>query len=155
MFKLTGLLAPSDVIHRAGATDKRHALTLLAEHAARAFGCEPAEALDALTAREAEGSTGVGNGVALPHACLPNLTAMRAVFMRLEPPVPFDAVDDRPVDLIFALFAPVEAASEHLRTLARVSRLLRRPDLREQLRLARSADALYALLAEETRVSAA
>lgn len=80
---------------------------------------------------------------------------MRAVFVRLDQPVPYDAVDDQPVDLIFALFAPLSAGSEHLRALARVSRLLRHAELREQLRLARSADAIYALLVQEQQASAA
>jgi PTS system nitrogen regulatory IIA component len=75
--------------------------------------------------------------------------------MRLEQPVAFDAVDDRPVDLLFALLAPVDAGAEHLRALARVSRLLRQSDLREQLRQARTADALRALLVQEATSSAA
>jgi PTS system nitrogen regulatory IIA component len=69
--------------------------------------------------------------------------------------VEFDAVDDEPVDLIFALLAPPGAASDHLRALARVSRILRRADIREQLRVARSADAIHALLAQEVQISAA
>ena len=77
------------------------------------------------------------------------------MFSRLETPVDFAAVDDQPVDLVFALFAPQDAGSEHLRALARVSRLLRRKDLREQLRQARSADALYVLIASEASASAA
>ena len=80
---------------------------------------------------------------------------MRAVFVRLETPVEFGAVDDQPVDLLFALFAPPEAGSEHLRALARVSRLLRRPEVRQRLRQAHSADAIYALLAQEAETSAA
>ena len=83
------------------------------------------------------------------------LTRLRGVFVRLEQPVAFDAVDDRPVDLIFALFAPPEASGEHLRALARVSRVLRQSDLREQLRKAHGADAIHALLVQEARPSAA
>jgi PTS system nitrogen regulatory IIA component len=74
---------------------------------------------------------------------------MRGVFVRLDQPVQFDAVDDQPVDLIFALFAPVDAGAEHLQALARVSRLLRQPDLRRQLRQARNADAVHALLVQD------
>ena len=123
--------------------------------AARSFGLKPAEVLDALLEREALGSTGVGYGVAVPHARLKGLDRLRGVFVRLETPVPFDAVDDRPVDLIFALFAPPDAGAEHLRALARVSRILRQADLREQLPHAHGADAIHALLVREARPSAA
>ena len=143
------------VAYRAGATSKRQALALAAELGARSFGLQPAEVLDALLEREQEGSTGVGLGVAVPHARITGLDRMRAVFLRLEHPVEFESVDDQPVDLLFALFAPAEAGSEHLRALARVSRLLRRTDLRDQLRQARSADAIYALLVQEAESSAA
>jgi len=128
---------------------------VIAEIAARSFGLKTANVFDALLEREAAGSTGVGQGVAVPHARLPGLTRLRAVFVRLEQPVEFDAVDDLPVDLLFALFAPPEASGEHLRALAQVSRLLRRSDVREQLRQARSPDAIHALLAREARPSAA
>ncbi len=123
--------------------------------AARRFDLDAGEVLDALLAREAVGSTGVGAGVAVPHARLKALDRMRGVFLRLEAPVDFDAVDDQPVDLIFALLAPEAAGSEHLQALARVARLLRRADLREQLRQAHSADAVYALLAQPASPSAA
>jgi PTS system nitrogen regulatory IIA component len=111
--------------------------------------------LDALLEREALGSTGVGYGVAVPHARVAGLTRLRGVFVRLEQPIEFQAVDDRPVDLIFALFAPPDAGAEHLRALARVSRVLRQADLREQLRQAHGADAIHALLVREARSSAA
>jgi PTS system nitrogen regulatory IIA component len=146
-----GAIAP-----RVTAPGKRQALCVVAELAARHFGgIRPAEVLEALLEREAVGSTGVGYGVAVPHARLPGLARLRGVFVRLEQPTPFDAVDDRPVDLIFALFAPPEAGGEHLRALARVSRVLRQADLREQLRKARGADAIYALLVREARPTAA
>lgn len=149
-------LKPSAIGYRLGAQNKRQALGLVAEIAGRALGVDPAETLDALLAREAGGSTGVGHGVALPHAHLNSLReGLRAVFVRLDAPVPFDALDDQPVDLLFALFAPKPSGSEHLRALARASRLLRRSSLREQLRHARSADALYAVLVREASASAA
>src|SRR5580698_2934712 len=144
-----------DLLDRVAAPGKRQALRVVAELAARSFGLKAAEVLDALLEREAVGSTGVGYGVAVPHARLRGLTHLRGVFVRLEQPVPFDAVDDCPVDLIFALFAPPEASGEHLRALARVSRVLRQADLREQLRQARTADTLHALLVQEARPSAA
>ena len=137
------------------ASSKRQALSLVAETAARRFGLDAGEVLEALLAREQAGSTGVGSGVAVPHARLPGLDRMRGVFVRLETPVDFDSVDGQPVDLLFALLAPPDAGSEHLRALARVSRLLRQSQLREQLRQARTVDALYALLAQPASPSAA
>jgi len=97
----------------------------------------------------------VGQGVALPHAHVKGVERLTAVFLRLEEPVGFDAVDGRPVDLIFALLAPAEAGAEHLQALAKVSRLLRQRELREQLRQAQTPDAVYALLVQEAKPSAA
>ena len=128
---------------------------MIAEIAARSFGLKAPEVFDALLEREAAGSTGVGYGVAAPHARLAGLARLRGVFVRLEQPVEFEAVDDQPVDLLFALFAPQQAGAEHLRALASVSRRLRQADLREQLRQARSPDAIHALLVNEARPSAA
>lgn len=135
---------------RVNASSKRQALAVIAEIAARNFALDVGEALEALVEREAAGSTGVGHGVAVPHARLAGLQRMRGVFVRLEKATDFDSVDDQPVDLIFALFAPKDAGAEHLRALARVSRLLRHGDLREQLRKARSADAIHALLVQDS-----
>lgn len=136
-----GAIAP-----RLNAPNKRQCLTLVAELAARSLGLQAAGLVDALAEREALGSTGVGGGVGLPHARVPGLDRVRGVFLRLEHPVAFDAIDEQPVDLVFGLFAPPAAGVEHLRALAKVSRLLRQPQLREQLRKAETADAIHALL---------
>ena len=152
---LGGLLDRAAIAPRVSAAGKRQALSAVAEIAARNFGLKASEVLEGLLEREETSSTGVGHGVAVPHARLAGLARLRAVFVRLEQPVEFDAVDDRPVDLIFALFAPPEANGEHLRALARVSRALRQSTLREQLRQAHSADAIRALLVQEARPSAA
>jgi len=149
------LLEPRCVALDVRADGKRQALGVIAGLASRSFDIPAARIIDALLAREAEGSTGAGRGVALPHARLADLDRMRAVFVRLETPVAFGAVDDQPVDLLFALFAPAHAGSEHLRALARVSRLLRQSEVRQQLRQAHTADALYAILVQEASVSAA
>lgn len=149
------ILDRSAITPRANVPNKRHALALVADIAARNFGLEASVVLEALTERELAGSTGVGYGVAAPHARLEGLTRMRGVFVRLEQPIEFDSVDDQPVDLIFALFAPPNASTEHLRALARVSRLLRQGDLRENLRQARTADAIHALLVQERPSAAA
>ena len=143
------LLDRGAISTRVNAANKKKALAVIAEIAARNFGLEPADVLEALSEREAAGSTGVGHGVGVPHARLEGLQRMRGVFVRLEQPVEFESVDDQPVDLLFALFAPKNAGAEHLRALARVSRLLRQSDLREQLRKARSADAIHALLVQD------
>ena len=135
---------------RVSAANKRQALAVISEIAARSFGLDCGEALDALTERELAGSTGVGHGVAAPHARIEGMSRMRGVFVRLEHPVEFEAVDDQPVDPLFALFAPKDAGAEHLRALARVSRLLRQASVRERLRQARTADAIQAILVQES-----
>ncbi|HWA62545.1 MAG TPA: PTS IIA-like nitrogen regulatory protein PtsN [Caulobacteraceae bacterium] len=152
---LGDLLDRGAIAPRVSAANKRQALSVIAEIAARSFGLKAPEVFDALLEREAAGSTGVGHGVAIPHARIPGMERLRGVFVRLEQPVDFDAVDDKPVDLLFALFGPRAGGSEHLRALARASRLLRQAELREQLRKASGPDAIRALLVAETSRSAA
>lgn len=154
---LGDLLEPGAVTLRVSAANKRQVLGVIADVAARVFGVDADEALEGLIERETAGSTGVGQGVAIPHARLSDIDRVRAVFVRLETPVAFGAVDDKPVDLLVALFAPRQADSNHLRALARVSRMMRQPELREQLRQARSADAVHVLLtqAHESKPTAA
>lgn len=149
------LLDRSAISLRVSAANKKKALAVIAEIAARNFDLDAGVVLDALTEREAAGSTGVGYGVAIPHARLEGLERMRAVFVRLEQPVDFDSVDDQPVDLLVALFAPKNAGAEHLRALARVSRIMRQSELRQQLRNARTTDAVHALLTQDAARPAA
>jgi nitrogen PTS system EIIA component len=149
------LLEGGSIAPRVSAVSKRQALSIVAEIAGRAFNLKAPRVFDALMEREAAEATGVGHGVAIPHAHVTGLDRMRAVFLRLEAPVEFGAVDDEPVDLVFALLVPEGAGREHLLSLARVSRVLRQPKLREQLRGARGGDAIRALLTQETRASAA
>ena len=101
---------------------------------------------DVLIERERLGSTGIGRGIGIPHGRLPGLDTLSGIFARLDRPVPFDAIDDQPVDLIFLLLAPEGAGADHLKALARVSRLLRDRTVCEKLRGTDNADALYALL---------
>ena len=143
------LLAPQGVVLRGGASSKRQALHAVAEAAAQALGMDEARVFDALLEREALGSTGLGSGVAVPHARLPGIERVTGVFVRLDAPVAYESVDDRPVDLMFALFAPPRDGAEHLRALAAVSRALRSPELREQLRQARTTDAVRALFVRD------
>jgi nitrogen PTS system EIIA component len=149
------ILDRAAIAARANASSKRQALALIADIAARSFDLDAGVVLDALSERELAGSTGVGRGVAVPHARLEGLTRMRGVFVRLGQPVEFGSIDDQPVDLLFALFSPAGAGPEHLRALARVSRALRQGDLREQLRQARTVDAIHVLLAQDAQSSAA
>ncbi|WP_374386785.1 PTS IIA-like nitrogen regulatory protein PtsN [Brevundimonas sp.] len=143
------LLAPQGVVLRGGASSKRQALHVVAEAAAQALGMDEGRVFDALLEREALGSTGLGSGVAVPHARLSGMERVTGVFVRLDAPVAYEAVDDRPVDLMFALFAPPSDGAEHLRALAAVSRAMRSPELREQLRQARTADAIRALFVRD------
>lgn len=149
------LLESTVVSPQVSATTKRQALSVAAEIAARANHLKAGKVLEALMEREAQGGTGVGRGVAIPHCQIPGLTDVRGVFLRLESPIDFESIDEQPVDLIFALFAPPNRGSEHLRALACVSRLMRQPALRQQLRSAGSPDALRALLARDARPNAA
>lgn len=105
--------------------------------------------------RERLGSTGVGNGVALPHARIAGLDDVIAMFVKLDTPLDFDAIDDRPVDLVAFLLAPENSGGAHLRALAKVSRLLRRADVRSRLRAAPAAEALYTIISEQQSASAA
>ena len=143
------LLADGAVVLRSGASSKRQALQVVATAAAEVMGLPEDRVLEALLEREALGSTGLGAGVAVPHARLEDVDRVSAIFVRLDTPVAFGAVDDRPVDLLFALFAPPSAGADHLRALAAASRALRAPEMREQLRPARTAAAIRALFVRE------
>lgn len=105
--------------------------------------------------RERLGSTGVGNGVALPHARIEGMDRVVAAFVQLSEPLEFDAIDGRPVDLVCFLLAPAESGGAHLRALARVARLLRRAELRQALRSAPNSEAMYTLLTTDTKSAAA
>lgn len=141
-------VTPRAVVAQLRAPTKRQVLQELARRAATMTGIADKRIYDALAERERLGTTGIGSGVAIPHCRLPELTRLYGVFARLERPVPFEAIDDQPVDLVFLLLAPTEAGAEHLKALARISRLLRDKSTCGKLRGANSADALYALLIE-------
>lgn len=149
------LLADGGVVLRGGASSKRQALHVVADAAAEALGLPEDRVLEALLEREALGSTGLGSGVAVPHARLTGVARVTAVFVRLDTPVAYGSVDDRPVDLMFALFAPPSDGAEHLRALAAVSRALRSPEMREQLRQAHTADAIRALFVRDSTAATA
>ena len=145
---VTDLVAANAIIPALKVNSKKQAIQELAAKAAQLTGQGERAIFDVLMQREKLGSTGVGNGIAIPHAKLPGLARLQGLFARLDPPVDFDAVDDQPVDLVFLLLAPESAGADHLKALARVSRLLRDRPICEKLRGAEHPDALYALLTE-------
>jgi len=149
------LLTGAAIAPRLTATTKRQVLSTVAEIAARAYGVKAHNVFEALMARESLGPTGVGYGVAIPHARLQGLDRMRGVFARVSPAIEFGAVDDKPVDLVFALLSPAESGSDHLRALARIARAMRSTDLRGQLRNAGGPDAIQALFVRDEKSSAA
>jgi nitrogen PTS system EIIA component len=153
--QIADLITPRAVIPQLRVTGKKQALQEIARRAAAVTGCPEREIYDVLAERERLGSTGIGRGVAVPHAKLPKINRLGGIFARLERPIPFEAVDDQPIDLIFVLLAPANARSEHLTALAMVSRLLRDRTICEKLRGTDKADALYALLTDRAESHAA
>ena len=144
---LTDLVAPNAILPALKVSSKKQLLHELAAKAAELCGESERAILEVLQQREKLGSTGVGNGIAIPHGKLPKLTKLFGVFARLERPIDFEALDGQPVDLMFLLLAPEAAGADHLKALARVARLLRDADVARKLRDCRDADALYAVLA--------
>lgn len=143
----TDLVAPNAIIPALKVNGKKQALQEIAAKAAELTGQPERTILEILLQREKLGSTGVGNGVAIPHGKLPKLGQVFGVFARLERPVDFEALDGQPVDLVFLLLAPEGAGADHLKALARVARLLRDPEVARKLRSSSDAEALYAVLA--------
>lgn len=129
------------------ANSKKQLLQLLAERAAQITGLPEREIFDTILQRERLGSTGVGNGIAIPHGKLPGVKRITGVFARLETPVDFEALDDAPVDLVFLLLAPESAGADHLKALSRIARVLRDPETVAKIRGTRDATAVHALLA--------
>lgn len=153
--EIADMLSPEGVIPALRVGSKKQALQELARRAAEVVGQPERAIFEVLVERERLGTTGVGNGIAIPHGKLPGLDRLYALFARLETPVDFDAIDEQPVDLICVLLAPEQAGADHLKALARVSRLLRDRAVCEKLRGSDSRDALYALLTESTASRAA
>jgi PTS system nitrogen regulatory IIA component len=149
------LLKPEAVKVLTSASSKKRLLHDIADLAQSAYGLDGAAAVDALLTREALGPTGVGHRVALPHARLPDITDVVGVFVMLDKPIDFSAVDRQPVDIAFALFAPEQAGVEHLKALALVSRTLRESSILSKLRANPDPTTLYAILTEEAAEQAA
>jgi len=145
---LAELIAPEAVNPSLKAKTKKQALQDVAQRAAVLTGLDAREIFDTLMQRERLGSTGVGRGIAIPHGRMAGLPRIVSVFARLDEPIDFEALDNEPVDLIFLLLAPEQAGADHLKALARISRLLREPSTIERLRSSRDRAALYSVLTE-------
>lgn len=152
---ISRILSPDVVRVMSSMSSKKRLFQEIAELAAPSCGTEPEDLFNALQDRESLGPTGVGNGIALPHARVDDLNDVRGAFIRLEKPLSFDAVDRQPVDLIFALFAPEGAGVDHLKALALVSRTLRDPATRTKLRSNTDPATLYTILTEAQASQAA
>ena len=152
---LADLLAQDAIVLRGAVSSKRQALQCIADAAAHTLGLKAEKVLESLIERESLGSTGLGYGVAVPHARVDGVERVCGIFVRLDAPVAYEALDDRPVDLLFALLAPPAAGAEHLRALAVVSRAMRSPELRERLRQTQTVDGVLALFVQTGSAAAA
>ena len=155
MTEIADFLTPERVVLDLKPGSKRQVLKELAGRAAAATGLDAQRLCQALSERERLGTTGIGGGIAIPHAKLHELDHMVGLFARLDQPVEFDAVDDRPVDLIFLLLAPDTGGAEHLKALARVARLMREDGVCLRLRRQEDSDAVYHLLVDKAESHAA
>jgi nitrogen PTS system EIIA component len=148
--EISDLLQPAAVIPQLKVQGKKQLLQELAARAAEVTLISDRKIFETLMERERLGTTGVGQGIAIPHGRLSDVKSIVGIFARLESPIDYEAVDNQPVDLVFALLAPEGAGADHLKALARVSRLLRNQQATEKLRAAKTAEALYALLTDTT-----
>lgn len=151
--ELRDLLSADAILPNLHVTSKKQALQEIARRAARITGLDERAVFDMLLERERLGTTGIGHGVAIPHGKHEALSRPYGVFARLAKPIDFDAIDDQPVDMMFALLAPLDAGADHLKALARVSRLFRNQEICEKLRGSDTAEALYGLMTEPTATS--
>ncbi len=146
--QISDILKPEAVKTLGACTSKKRLFHDLGDIAAGAYDLDTTTVINALIEREGLGPTGVGHGIALPHARLDSIDTVCGMFLRLEKPLDFDAVDRQPVDLIFALLAPEDAGVEHLKALALVSRTIRDADMQAKLRANADAATLHTILTE-------
>jgi PTS system nitrogen regulatory IIA component len=146
--ELKDIIDPNAVRYTASVSSKKRILQDIAEQAHAVYGLNAIEVFSALQEREALGSTGVGRGIAIPHARFDSMDRVVGMFTRLEKPVDFDSVDHQPVDLVFTLLAPAAEGAEHLKALALVSRTLRDKDVCSKLRANQQEQTLFTLLTE-------
>jgi len=153
--EIADLLSSDSVLPKLRVSGKKQALQELAKRAAVLTQLPERQIFDVILERERLGTTGVGGGIAIPHGRLPKLDRIYGLFARLEQPIDFESIDEQPVDLIFMLLAPEAAGADHLKALARVSRMLRDRSVTEKLRGSDSREALYALLTDSNGASKA
>jgi PTS system nitrogen regulatory IIA component len=153
--KFADLLSPKAVKVISSASSKKRLMHDIADVANSAYAIPAPRAVEALMERESLGPTGVGHGVALPHARLDGVESVVGIFILLEKPIDFDAVDRQPVDVIFGLFAPEDSGAEHLKALALVSRTLRDANFCAKLRANRDPATLHTIITEAAKIQAA
>lgn len=152
---LIDILDEKAVLGGLRASSKKQLLQTLSEAAAERTGLTAREVFDTILQREKLGSTGVGNGIAIPHGKFARFDRIAGVFARLEEPIEFDALDDQPVDLVFLLLAPESAGADHLKALSRIARVLRDPVRVSHLRATQDPAELYRWLVDEPASNAA
>ncbi|MCZ2327946.1 PTS IIA-like nitrogen regulatory protein PtsN [Bartonella sp. F02] len=152
---LSELISPESIIPAVKANSKKQVLRILSEKAAEVTGLDKHIVFNTILQREKLGSTGIGNGIAIPHGKLPGINKIVSIFARLETPVDFETLDDEPIDLVFLLLAPEYTGADHLKALSQIARVLRYSDVVQQLRNTRDANALYALLIQHSALNAA
>lgn len=156
MVEIADIIAPDGIIlDLKSCNSKRQVLSELSRQAAATLGIDQQHLLEALMERERLGTTGIGHGIAIPHARLAGLGRLVGLFARLDHPVDFEALDDEPSDLIFLLLAPESADADSLKALARISRTLRDPALRQRLRQESDREAVYRMLTQKPECHAA
>ena len=152
---INNILSPAGVLANLRPTSKKQLLQDLAEIGAEQTGMESHAIFESLLEREKLGSTGVGNGVAIPHAKLPGMDRIVGVFAHLTKPVMFEAVDDQPVDIAFMLLAPEGSGADHLKALSRIARILRNQSILASIRSSTDPDAIFSLLTSAENANAA
>lgn len=152
---LSDLIRPQAILPSVKATSKRQVIQELAAKGAELTGANERQIFETLLEREKLGSTGVGEGIAIPHGKLAGLQEIHGAMARLSRPIDFEAVDGEPVDLVFLLLAPEDAGADHLKALARIARILRVPGVADRLRTTGDATALYRIISEDITPSAA
>ena len=149
MMKLEDFLSQDEILPELDVGSKKQLLQVLSEHASEKTGLSARQIFDTVLQREKLGSTGVGNGVAIPHGKFVNFSQIKGVFARLSTPIEFDALDDQPVDLVFLLLAPESAGADHLKALSRIARALRDPECVSAIRTTNSTHKIYTYLTEQ------
>ncbi|MBB3235575.1 PTS IIA-like nitrogen regulatory protein PtsN [Phyllobacterium endophyticum] len=152
---LGDLIQPDAVLPALKVNSKKQLLQIMSEKAAALTGLSERAVFDTILQRERLGSTGVGNGIAIPHGKINSVKRIAGVFAQLETPIDFESLDDQPVDIVFLLLAPENAGADHLKALSRIARMLRDPDRIAKLRTAHDASLIYELLTSQPASTAA